>query len=137
MNRKVNFITNNTKEIDGYNNINIVDLPNIINGSINNILCECLDDIPFETRGKTILDIVNKLAFEGKATFLMINGTVLANRILKNEIDSSKLSSTLSAIKSIWTDYYITEVFNNMTHIEIEKYYIESIYTSITINKKL
>jgi hypothetical protein len=137
MNRQVNFITNNTKEIDGYHNINITDLPNIINGSINNILCECLDDIPFETRGKTIIDIVNKLAFEGRANFLMINGTVLANRILKNEIDSSKLSSTLSAIKSIWTDYYITEVFNNMPHIEIDRYYIENVYTAISIIKKL
>lgn len=137
MNRQVNFITNNTKEINGYNNINVNDLPNIINGSINNIVCECLDDIPFETRGKIVVDIINKLAFEGKATFLMINGTVLANRVLKNEIDSNKLSSVVSEVKSIWTDYYITEVFNNMAHITIEKYYIENIYTAISITKKL
>jgi hypothetical protein len=137
MNRQVNFITNNTKEINGYHNININDLPNIINGSITNIVCECLDDLPFETRGKTVMDIINKLAFEGKATFLMINGTVLANRVLKNELDSNKLSSIINEVKSIWTDYYITEVFNNMAHIQIEKYYIENIYTAISINKKL
>jgi hypothetical protein len=137
MNRQVNFITNNTKEIHGYNNININDLPNIINGSINNIVCECLDDTPFENRGKIVTDIINKLAFEGKATFLMINGTVLANRILKNEIDSSKLSSVVSEVRSIWTDYYITEIFNNIAHITIEKYYIENIYTVISISKKL
>jgi hypothetical protein len=137
MNRQVNFITNNTKEINGYHNININDLASIINGSIDNIVCECLDDLPFETRGKAVVDIINKLAFEGKATFLMINGTVLANRVLKNELDSSKLSSVVNEVKSIWTDYYITEVFNNMAHIEIEKYYIENIYTAISINKKL
>lgn len=137
MNRQVNFITNNTKEINGYNNINVNDLPNIINGSINNIVCECLDDTIFDTRSKIIVEIINKLAFEGKATFLMINGTVLANRILKNEIDSNKLSSVLSEVKSIWTDYYITEIFNNMAHIAIEKYYIENIYTVIGITKKL
>jgi hypothetical protein len=137
MNRQVNFITNNTKEINGYHNININDLANIINGSITNIVCECLDDLPFETRSKTVVDIINKLAFEGKATFLMINGTVLANRVLKNELDSNKLSSIINEVKSIWTDYYITEVFNNMAHIQIEKYYIENIYTAISINKKL
>lgn len=136
MNQQLNIVNNNKQEIAGYQNINVNELNNIVNGYIDQIVCDCLDELSFDSRNIVTREIINKLSFDGTATFRFINATVLSNRILKNELDSQKLSSFIPNVQSLWTEYYIIEMFNSIPNIYIEKYYIENIYTVISINKK-
>ena len=84
----INFTMGDSETISGYTNIDInTGLSSVINGSTKNILCECLDKIPIQARNTALQQITNKLAFDGEAIFKCLNATVLAERILKNELD--------------------------------------------------
>ena len=137
MNRNINLIIDDSGSIEGYQNIKIQELNNVVNGFINSVVCECLDKIDFQQRSDVFRAIIGKLAFEGHATFKFINATILASRILKNDIDAKKISDFLKDAKSVWTESVITEIFSSLPNIQIEKHYIEHIYTVITITKKL
>lgn len=134
----INFNIGDSKTIPGYTNIDInTGLSSVVNGSVKNILCECLDKIPIQVRNTVTQHIISKLAFEGEATFKCLNATVFAERILKNELDCIKVSSIISDIVSMWTEYYILAIFNSIPNIVIKKSYIDNIYSVITITKNI
>lgn len=137
MNRNINLIIDDSESVDGYQNIKIQDLNNVINGFVNNIICECLDKIEFQQRLEVFKGILSKLAFDGIATFKFINGTMLASRIIKNEIDAKKISDIIKNINSLWTESLVLEAFSSFPNIRVEKNYIEHIYTVITVTKTL
>lgn len=137
MNRNINLIIDDSESIEGYQNIKIQELNNVINGFVNNIICECLDKIEFMQRLDVFKAILSKLAFDGVATFKFINATMLAGRILKNETDAKKISDIIKTTNSLWTESLIVEAFSSFPNIVIQKNYIEHIYTVITVTKKL
>lgn len=137
MNRNINLIIDDSGSIEGYQNIKIQDLNNVINGFVNNIICECLDKIEFSQRLDVFRGILSKLAFDGNATFKFINATMLASRILKNEIDAKKMSDIIKDTNSLWTESVIIEAFSSFPNIIVQKNYIEHIYTVITVTKTL
>lgn len=137
MNRNLYISKDITNTLKNYQTILISDISQITNGYINDIVCECLDEIDYKDRLTTLYTIVSKIAFEGSATFKFINGSVLASRINKNEIDSDKLSGIIKNISSIWTESRIMEAFTSIPNVIIQKNYIDNIYTVITIHKKL
>lgn len=134
----INFTMGDSENVSGYTNIDInTGLSSVVNGSTKHILCECLDRIPIQARNMALQQITNKLAFDGEAIFKFLNATVLAERIVKNELDCVKVSSLISNIVSIWTEYYILEIFNSIPNIIVQKSYIDNIYSVITITKKI
>lgn len=137
MNRNINIVLEDSKKIEGYENINIQDINNVINGYVNNIICECLDNIDFLQRLDVVKAIIGKLAFGGMATFKFVNATMFANRIIKNEIDVKKISDTIAEIRSLWTESMILEIFSSLPNLKIDKNYIENVHTVITVTKAL
>ena len=138
MNHHINFtIDNKQPTIDGYENIGIDNIGNIINGSVSDILCECLDLVAAKNRLDVLKAVLSKLAFEGSATFKFVNATVLGARVAKNDLDWHKLSDIVSKCQSWWTEYVITDIFYSIPNMTIEKYYIDNVYSIITLRKKL
>jgi hypothetical protein len=137
MNRNINIVLENSDKLEGYENVNIQDMNNIINGYVNNIVCECLDNIEFMQRLDAVKAIIGKLAFGGTATFKFINATMFANRIIKNETDVQKISDIISGKRSLWTESMILEVFSSLPNLKIDKNYIEHVHTVITVTKAL
>jgi len=135
MNRPINFIVDESDNQPTYDNVNITNLNNVINGYLPHIVCDCLDKIPFSARHGIFFEIINKLAYNGEAVFKMINATVMSNRIQKNEISCDKLSEVIEPVKSMWTEYMINDLFNQLPNIKIQKYYHENVYTIISITK--
>lgn len=135
MKTAINFILDNSSQIKGYDNILITNINTIINGYVDDILCECLDDLEEEIRLSVLNEIINKLAFEGKAVFRFVNATLLADRIIKNELDTKKLSSIIKNIKSLWSEYVIIDIFNSLPSIKVDNYYNENVNTVITVIK--
>lgn len=134
----INFIIGDNTIIPGYTNIDLnTGLSSVVNGSVKNILCECLDQMPIQVRNTALQHITNKLAFDGEAIFKFLNATVFAERILKNELDCIKISSVITDVSSMWTEYYILEIFNSLPNIIVKKSYIDNIYSVITITKKI
>lgn len=137
MSRNINIVLDDSNKLEGYENVNIQDMNNIINGYVNNIICECLDKIDFVQRIDAVRAIVGKLSFGGTATFKFINATMFANRIIKNEIDVQKMSDIIIGTRSLWTESMILEVFSSLPNLKIDKNYIEHVYTVITVTKSL
>ena len=137
MNRNLYISKDADHVLANYQTILIQDINKVINGYINNIVCECLDSVDYKERLSSIYSILSKIAFEGSATFKFLNASVLAARVLKNEIDSEKLSQIIKDTASIWTESRILEVFASMPNIVVQKNYVENIYTVITVHKKL
>jgi hypothetical protein len=135
MKSAINFILEDSKEIKGYDNILVTNIHTIINGYVDDILCECLDQLEIDTRKHVLDEILNKLAFEGRAVFKFVNATLLADRIIKNELDTKKLSSIIRDIKSLWSEYVILDMFNSIPSIKIDNYYNEGVNTVITLSK--
>jgi hypothetical protein len=135
MKSAINFILDETNEIKGYDNVQIADIHTIINGYVDDIMCECLDKLDPDVRMNVLREIVNKLAFEGKAVFRFVNATLLADRIIKNELDTKKLSGIIKDIKSLWSEYVIIDAFNSLPSIKIDNYYNEGVSTVITLLK--
>lgn len=137
MSHNINFILDDPESLDGYQNVKIQDINNVVNGFVENIICNCLDLIDFNQRENVLQAIVSKLAFEGTATFRFMNATMLAGRIIKNDLNSAKISAAISTCKSIWTDSTILEIMSSLPNIQIQKNYIENIHTVISIKKIL
>lgn len=137
MSMNMNFILDDSGSLDGYHNVKIQDINNVVNGFVDNVICNCLDLLDFNQRESVLQAIVSKLAFEGTATFRFINATMLAGRIIKNELNSSKVSAVIGDAKSLWTDSTILETVSALPNIQIQKNYIENIYTVISVKKIL
>lgn len=135
MNRQTNFVVDAADNHQDYDNININDINNVINGYLSNIVCNCLDKTPIKNREAIFRAVLAKLAFNGEAAFKMINATVLANRIQKNEINCDKLSESIENAKSLWTEYTIENIINSLPNIKIKKMYIENIYSVMVLIK--
>jgi hypothetical protein len=137
MNRNVYITIDKSSNIDNYTTISINEVSSLVNGYVSNIVCECLDQIEYKARSLVLNDIISKIAFEGSATFKFLNGSVLASKIIRNDIDSQKISSYITNAKSIWTESKILQVFNSFANIMIQKNYIENIYTVLVVTKQL
>lgn len=135
MKTAINFVLNNTANIKGYDNVLINNIHTIINGYVDDILCICLDELDWDIRKNVLDEIINKLAFEGKAVFKFVNATLLADRIIKNELDTKKLSDIIKNTKSLWSEYVILDIFNSLSSIKVDNYYNEGVNTVITILK--
>lgn len=137
MNRNIYISTDKNYNLENYTTIHVDDISKIVNGYIANIICECLDNIEYSQRESIAHQIITKMSFEGSATFKFLNGSILGAKILKNEIDSEKLSLAIKNSKSIWTESKITEFFASLPNITIQKNYLEHIYSVITIYKQI
>lgn len=133
--RQTNFVVDSSDNHKDYDNVNLNDLNNVINGYLKNITCSCLDKVPIQSRDVVFTEVVSKLAFEGEAIFKMINGTLLANRIQKNEINCEKLSESIVNAKSMWTEYKIQSMIHELPSVKIKKMYTENIYSVIVLTK--
>lgn len=137
MNRNIAIITEHSSPVEGYQNVLIGNIDAVTNGYINDIVCECLDLVEIQDRTLLLQKILTKMSFEGSATFKFINATVLANRILRNEIESEKISHIIKNTRSLWTDSVISQIFGSIPNTAIEKNYTENIYSIISIRKGL
>jgi hypothetical protein len=137
MNRNIYISIDKNHNLENYQTIPIENISTIVNGYITNIICECLDQVEYTQRELVAHQIITKISFEGFATFKFLNASILGAKILKNELDSEKLSIVIKNLKSIWTESKITDFFASIPNIVVQKNYIEHIYTVITICKQL
>lgn len=90
------------------------DLNQIVNGSVQNISCTCLDKIAYKERRIRFIDLVSKICMDGSLSLKFLNLDLLANKIKKNEINGEKFSEIISNINSIWDHAECTEFLSSL-----------------------
>jgi hypothetical protein len=135
--KPVNFIVDQNNYLPDYENIDISNIKSITNGYIKEMVCSCLDELDFDIREFIFMNLIEKLSFDGTLRLKMINSTLLAHKILRNEISPKKVSEIISQSKSMWSDYLIMDHISNLNNIDIEKLYSENVYSVIILHKHI
>lgn len=135
--KPINFVTNQENNIADYENIDISQIEQITNGYVKDMVCSCLDNLDFGVRDFVFAKLIEKMSFDGTLRLKMINSTLLAHKILKNEIGAEKVSEIISKTKSLWSDYLIMDHISRLENIDIEKLYSENVYSVVVLHKHI
>ena len=133
---KYNLITADTQEtISGFDNLNILNLDKLINGTIDFIVCETLDKLEYIERLKTINVIFKKLSFGGEVTFKFFNAYQLCKSVIKGDITSKSLSESINNLSSLFIESDMIDLVNQIDNIKIVKIYNNNNHIIINIKK--
>lgn len=134
---KYNLITQNSSEekIAGFDNLDIANLDKLINGTIDFIVCECLDKLDYLSRLKVISTIFKKLSFGGEVTFKFFNSYQLCKNIIKGDMTSKALSEIVGSVQSLFLESDMMDLINQMENVKIIKIYNNNNHIVMNIKK--
>jgi hypothetical protein len=101
---QVNIITNIDEAVQGYNNIDLEKLPQLTNGYVNTIICNCADKISKNTRNSLFMEMLKKLGPGGQLTIRFLNPILVCNKIKNGLVDGMGFADMVDGIKSSWTE---------------------------------
>jgi hypothetical protein len=134
---KLNIIDGNSNRLEGYFNLTIDKLNDIINGTSEEIICETLDTYAYKDRIDHILLMCKKLSNQGSLTLKFINGTKLCKDASKGNCGSQYLSNIVLNSKSLFLDSDIIELISQLQDIKIYKTYNDNLYLVVVLKKQL
>lgn len=115
--------------------ISIDELNTIPNGSIKHIYCEILDSIDFDNREKLQSEILKKVMVDGTIYLRLLNSTLLAKKIIRQEIDLKTLNDVIFNTFSIIDNSTIISWMESQTNFAILKHDIDNIFSNIVIKR--
>jgi hypothetical protein len=122
MNRSINLYTiKKPEQMKGFDNIEISDLPNIINHSIDHIYCGCLEYFDATTTIGTAGEIGEKIRPNGLITFTTNNLKHISRQYFNNSLSDSDLLNLISGIKSVFSMKQISSMFEENKSFKIVK----------------
>jgi len=125
------------EEIDGFTNISHDQITNVINGTINEIICSVLDYCEYQERINLIITLCKKIANNGTITFKFINGTKLFKDAIKGNSNSQYLSKIIKDSKSLFLESDVLEVVSQINAVQIFKQFNSNEYSILVLQKKL
>ncbi|MFN9954677.1 MAG: hypothetical protein ACK55I_16395 [bacterium] len=134
---KLNIINTNSGKLEGYFNLTIDKLNDIINGTSEEIICEVLDTYSYKDRVDNILLMCKKLSNEGSLTLKFINATKLCKDVSKGNCGSQFLSNIVLNSQSLFLDSDIIELISQLQDIKIYKMYNDNLYLVVVLKKQL
>lgn len=134
---KYNLITQNSSQsaISGFDNLDVDNLDKLINGTIDFIVCESLDDLDYVSRLKIINTIFKKLSFGGEVTFKFLNSYQLCKNIIKGDMTSKSLSEVVASVNSLFLESDMMDIINQMESVKIIKIYNNNNHIVMNIKK--
>lgn len=132
---QANIIIDPKQALEGYNNILVTDIGNVTNGYVQSLICNVLDQLPFEQRNQVFVETLKKLCDRGVLTTKFMNISLLPNKINSGDITGQKLSEILIAIQSCWSENEFSTIMSQMKGYSITKLFHDMIYTVVTIQK--
>lgn len=132
---ELNIIADPEQSVEGYQNVLANQVPQITNGYVKNIICNCLDQLPFDVRNSVFLQALNKLCINGTLTIRYLNVSLLPNKIIIGDLTGKKLSEILPNLNSCWSDNEFAELMQQAQGCVISKLFYEHIHTVASIQK--
>jgi hypothetical protein len=122
MNRLINLYTVKKPEhIQGFDNVEISDLPNIINHSVDHIYCGCLEYFDDTAAISAAEEIGTKIRPNGLITFTINNLKHISRQYFNSALSDSDLLKLISGIKSIFSIKQISSIFQDNRSFKIVK----------------
>jgi hypothetical protein len=132
---QVNIITNIDEAVQGYNNIDLEKLPQLTNGYVNTIICNCADKISKNTRNSLFMEMLKKLGPGGQLTIRFLNPILVCNKIKNGLVDGMGFADMVDGIKSSWTEPDFLAIISQIQGYQLIKLYSEDIHSVAVIEK--
>lgn len=122
MNRLINLYTIKKQEtIQGFDNIEINDLSNMINHSIDHIYCGCLEYFDTSIAIKILIEIKEKIRPNGLVTLSINNLKHISREYFNNSLSDMDMLNTINGIKSIFSLKQVTSIFEDNLEFKVVK----------------
>lgn len=122
MNRLINLYSLKKQEnIQGFDNVEISDLPNIVNHSIDHIYCGCLEYFDSSTAIKAAIEIGEKIRPNGLITLTTNNLKHISRQYFNSALSDTELLDLVNGIKSIFSIKQISSIFEDGKSFKVVK----------------
>lgn len=120
------------KEIEQHN---INNLSLLSNGSVDVIICDCLDSVVLSERIKHMGEIFSKLKVNGTAVFKTINLKIFAKHILADKVDTAQANTVFASIRSMVDDSTIDELLSHHPNIRMVESINDGVSKTLTLQR--
>ena len=136
MKRLINlYSVKNKKDINGFNNVEINNLNDIINYSADHIFCGCLSYLDSEIIQKTISSILEKIRPQGYCTLSFVDMKQICRLYFNNAISDESLIKTIKDYKAILSYNTINDIIKNIENVNIVQTDFSDNYINIVIQR--
>jgi predicted SAM-dependent methyltransferase len=137
MNRLINLYTIKKQEqIQGFDNIEISNLPNIVNHSVDHIYCGCIENFDTAIAVSTAEEIGKKIRPNGLLTLTINNLKHISRQYFNNGLADQDLLKLIDGVKSIFSIKQIESIFEENKSFKIVKIEHSSNFFKIHITMK-
>jgi hypothetical protein len=120
MSLKTIFIYNHTEpSVKNVESHNINGLGLVSNGSVDSILCDCIDTISITDRSAKLAEIFNKLKIGGSVVIKTIDLKIFAKYVLNDQINKDHLSAILTNNQSMFDIRDMSQLLSSRPDIKI------------------
>jgi len=97
----------------------INNLAMLSNGSVDVIICDCLDSIVMSDRLERLNEMIAKIKVNGKIVLKTINLKIFAKYILQDKLSINDINDALASVKSMLDDSSMDEVLERYPNIRM------------------
>lgn len=135
--KKTIFVYANNKPTSesSYEYYHIMEIDKMINGSIDEILCDCIDLVPFVDRPKLVTILLSKLKIDGTLILKCNDLYTLCKYIMNNKISIEQANLILGSSASITDDSYNEHILNEITNAKILDTLYDGFARTITLQR--
>jgi len=133
--QQMNIIASVDDSVTGYHNVDLEKLPQITNGYVNTIICNCADRISKGTRNSLFMEMLKKLSPGGQITIRFLNPVLVCNKIKNGFVDGMGFAGMVDGLKSSWTETDFLALISQTNGYQLIKLYSEDIHSVAVIEK--
>lgn len=134
---KTNICISEKDVIAGYQNLTPTQIPNLVNGSIDEIIFKGLDLVPYEQRNQIIADILSKVKSGGQAIFEFLDIIAMAKEVYLGSMSSRAISGLVDGKRSLGYENDLLELIANFPQFHIKNRHNNGASIVVTINKEI
>lgn len=132
---KINICISEKDVIDGYQNVSISQINNIVNGSVDELVFSQLDSVPYQERLSVFSNLLNKIKFNGIMIIEMLDLIAIGKDMSTGSITSKTISSLIENAVSVGYEFDILEYIGNFAQYQVQKKYSHNFKLKIHIVK--
>lgn len=139
MARLINVCVNNQQKLDRYENVNITDIDNIVNYSVDFIRFDFLQFFDYNTGQNILHTLINKLKLSGSVTLLISNYKTISRLYADSILSDGEFLEKIQNCRSVWSADFIYSLINQKytdTHISKIQYDNNHNIIYVTIERK-
>jgi hypothetical protein len=115
--------------------VNINDIKLISNGSVENIICDCLDSLMITDRISSTNELLKKIKIGGKIHLRFINLQLFGKHCYLNKLPFDRINTIINNIRSIVDDAHIEEILNINNNFVLNSVVYDGIVENVILER--